>query len=273
MKTLNKHVVTPHFKMESLRSIRCLMQKGDWLLKLDLKDAYHSPRVPGISQIPVSGPILAISGLLWPELRSTHLHKASEACGSSIEEIGGQFDPLPRRHADTIENQGGSKTAPGIGLEAAGGLGVYHQSEQECDRTHSGAGLPGFKVDSRQMKISLPGHKLHALKKLVQRMLKLEKTSIQEIAQLLGTMVAAHPAILPAPLYYRNLESARSQALRRGVPYEAKVEVTPDMRADLDWWVSSSSQHNGRPLQVSRWISPGVQRTSELGRLPTVQSN
>lgn len=40
LKSLNKHVITHHFKMESIRTIKGLMQKGDWLLKLDLKDAY-----------------------------------------------------------------------------------------------------------------------------------------------------------------------------------------------------------------------------------------
>ena len=80
-------------------------------------------------------------------------------------------------------------------------------------------GFLGFKLNSRLMTISLPGHKLHDLKKLARRMMKRETTSVQEIAQLLGTMVATHPPILPTPLYYRNLESARSRA---GLTYEAE---------------------------------------------------
>ena len=39
---LNRHVWTQHFKMESIRTVKSLIQQGDWLLKLDLKDAYLS---------------------------------------------------------------------------------------------------------------------------------------------------------------------------------------------------------------------------------------
>ena len=40
LKALNRHVITRHFNMESIRTVKGLMMKGDWLLKLDLKDAY-----------------------------------------------------------------------------------------------------------------------------------------------------------------------------------------------------------------------------------------
>lgn len=62
----------------------------------------------------------------------------------------------------------------------------------------------GFRLNSHRMTISLPGHKLHALWKLSRRVMKKERVRVQEVARLLGTMVAAHPAILPAPTYYRH---------------------------------------------------------------------
>lgn len=37
---LNQYVLCPHFKMETLESIRLSLQKGDWVTSLDLKDAY-----------------------------------------------------------------------------------------------------------------------------------------------------------------------------------------------------------------------------------------
>ena len=39
-KPLNVYAVAPHFKMESIKSVKGLIQKDDWLTKLDLKDAY-----------------------------------------------------------------------------------------------------------------------------------------------------------------------------------------------------------------------------------------
>ena len=40
LKPLNQFIKYLHFKMESLDSVRFLVKKGDWFVKLDLKDAY-----------------------------------------------------------------------------------------------------------------------------------------------------------------------------------------------------------------------------------------
>jgi hypothetical protein len=40
LKPLNKFIVNEHFKMENLETVRFLVRKGDWFVKLDLKDAY-----------------------------------------------------------------------------------------------------------------------------------------------------------------------------------------------------------------------------------------
>jgi hypothetical protein len=38
LKSLNQFIVYRHFKMENLASLRHLIVKGDWMVKLDLKD-------------------------------------------------------------------------------------------------------------------------------------------------------------------------------------------------------------------------------------------
>ena len=40
LRNLNSCLVVPHFKMETLRRIICALEKGDWALSIDLKDAY-----------------------------------------------------------------------------------------------------------------------------------------------------------------------------------------------------------------------------------------
>ena len=40
VKQLNRHVHCPHFKMETVRSVRTAVQSGDWAVILDLSDAY-----------------------------------------------------------------------------------------------------------------------------------------------------------------------------------------------------------------------------------------
>ena len=40
LKKLNKHVNTEHFKMERIHLLKDLLREGDWMMKVDLKDAY-----------------------------------------------------------------------------------------------------------------------------------------------------------------------------------------------------------------------------------------
>jgi len=40
LKRLNYHVKSEHFKMEILHTVKSLLQKEDWITKVDLKDAF-----------------------------------------------------------------------------------------------------------------------------------------------------------------------------------------------------------------------------------------
>jgi len=42
LKRLNQWVETPHFKMEGIPTLRDLLRQGDWMVKVDLKDAYFT---------------------------------------------------------------------------------------------------------------------------------------------------------------------------------------------------------------------------------------
>lgn len=42
LKALNRHIVLNHFKMEGISTVKETIREGDWLAKLDLKDAYFT---------------------------------------------------------------------------------------------------------------------------------------------------------------------------------------------------------------------------------------
>ena len=123
----------------------------------------------------------------------------------------------------------------------------------------------GFHIDSTKMVISLPQPKMHSLTKLAKNMGVQATVSLRDLAQILGTMVAAHPAVLPAPLHYRCLERTKSVALRKGLPYDAQVEVSQEMKEELRWWTSKASQYNGRPIEIPQWDMIIESDASKLG--------
>lgn len=270
LRALNKHVVTHHFKMESIRTIKGLMQQGDWLLKLDLKDAYLS--VPmcqehqkflkfqwqgrswqfqalpfGLSSAPqmftkLTKPVVALLRKLGIRL-IMYLDDMLILAKSRLE---------ARQQLATV-------------LRLLIALGFIINLKKSVMTPSQIIEFLGFQLDSVNMKISLPASKLHALRKLARRMKRTRETKVQEIARLLGTMVAAHPAILPAPINYRHLELAKSQALRRGLSYDSVVPVTAEMMTELQWWAEESPHHNGRPLQITRWDLTIESDASKMG--------
>jgi hypothetical protein len=42
LKSLNAFVITTHFKIEGIHTLKNLLREEDWLVKIDLKDAYFS---------------------------------------------------------------------------------------------------------------------------------------------------------------------------------------------------------------------------------------
>ena len=42
LKALNQYVQKQHFKMEGIHNLKDLLQPGDWLAKVDLKDAFYT---------------------------------------------------------------------------------------------------------------------------------------------------------------------------------------------------------------------------------------
>lgn len=111
----------------------------------------------------------------------------------------------------------------------------------------------GFVVDSTTMIISLLKQKLTTLCKTANQLFKQEKVTARQLAQLVGMMVAAHPAILLAPLHFRTLARANQKALRDQAGYKSEVRLDKEMVQDLEWWANLAASFNGRPLQIYNW--------------------
>ena len=115
LQDLNSHIVHHHFKMEGVKTVKGLMRKGDWLTKLDLKDAHLS-----VPMSPVHTHLLRFQwqnqmyqfntlpfGLCKCPLR---IHKAPQASGGNSEKARNQSYSLLGRHAYHGTFQGGSPT-------------------------------------------------------------------------------------------------------------------------------------------------------------------
>ena len=80
---LNQYVRAEHFKMEGLHLLPDLLLSGDWMAKLDLKDAYlnaHSSEPSTSPHVSMEGQILHVHMLaIWSISSTEGLHEHFEA--------------------------------------------------------------------------------------------------------------------------------------------------------------------------------------------------
>ena len=101
----------------------------------------------------------------------------------------------------------------------------------------------GFMVNSLTMKLILPAQKLKKIQQDAQRLLKLDRVSVRELARFLGKVSAASRAVWQAPLHYRALKRMVNAVIPESQSqpaviqkFNVQVEVTREAMEDPRRW-------------------------------------
>ena len=136
------------------------------------------------------------SAPLWIKQRTIYFYKATETSSSTVTEAGNQAHPVLRRHASNGQVTHSCHRTFSNSSTTAEVSGVHHQfgafPTQQIE-------FLGFNINSHSMLLSLPTQKLTSLENSLKHIMALKEVTVKELFQILGAMVAAHPAILPAP--------------------------------------------------------------------------
>jgi hypothetical protein len=241
LKPLNKFIRYQHFKMENLESVRFLVRKGDWLAKVDLKDAYFT---------------VAVKESHHKYLRFRWKNRVFEAFGLSpapriftkILKVVMAF--LRRRgirlviHLDDIlilnESKEGLLADNDIVIGLLQSLGFLINWEKSIIVPTQTIEYLGLIVDSTDPSFSLPDCKAAAVKKMCALALSEDRVKLRTLASIQGNFSWAIPAIPFAQSHYRSLQRFYiSNAQRVGSNLESKVRLSPNARLDLSWWVEN----------------------------------
>ena len=108
----------------------------------------------------------------------------------------------------------------------------------------------GFIIDSVSMTFRLPQDKVKDIRQKCRCALQDPRLTIQELAHLIGTLIATRLAVTPAPLHYCSLQALKIREFFYHSSYESKVLLERQSQMDLEWWVNHLKDHNGSPIHL-----------------------
>jgi len=253
LKALNAFIQYEHFQMEGLKLLPDLLQQHDWMVKLDLKDAYFV--VPMAAEhrkflrFRWSGRLFEFQclpfGLSSAPRVFTKLMKVPIAIlrSQGIRLVIYLDDLLIMAESASIARQQVEDT-----IQLLHRLGFLINFKKSVLSPTQAIAFLGFQVDSRAMEMRVPTEKIKKLRHECSSTLGQPEVSVRALACLLGRMTSVSPGLLTAPLRYRHLQQLKTSALHQSGSYDGKVRLTSGAVTDLQWWVQKLTMWNGKSL-------------------------
>lgn len=250
LKRLNTYLEVPHFKMEGINTLKDVLQKNDFMGKIDLKDAYLtvpvSPHHRKFLKFQWKGQNYQFKSLPFGLATAPRVFtKILRPLAAKLRKQGiriviylddilimAQSKDLLRSHMRVLAHE----------LECLG----FKLNQNKCVWTPTQTiEYLGFLINSVKMTISLPDDKLHKIKKECRHLYNKRRATARELAHLIGLLSSTIPAVSVAPLHYRALQRLRHRILSISAGnYDHRAEITEEAKEDLIWWMDKLQHFN-----------------------------
>ena len=239
---LNEAVVYHKFKMSTLQTAINLMSKNCFMATLDWKDAYYCVPIHKVHKkllrfhfdnelyefqaLPnglASGPRL-FTKLTKPFF--SHLRKKGLVNSPYIDDCLLLGDTLEDCINNVIET-----------VKLSNDSGFLIHPEKSMLEPSQVIEYLGFILDSRNMTVSVNDRQARKIWEACDKLANQTTCTILQLAKVVGLLVASLPGVQMGKLFYRKLDNIKTKELKmnKGI-FKAKMTVTPDMIADLNWW-------------------------------------
>ena len=240
LKALNRYIHTPHFKMESIASVKDVLQSGDYMGKLDLKDAYLS--------------------ILISEQHRNYLRFQWKKINYEFQMVPFGLASAPRVFTKILRPVAATMRKKGIRLivylddtlvlaqsqttlkrhvtsvaETLCNLGFTLNHKKSVLEPMQSIEFLGFIVNSLTMSILLSQEKVDKIVKECRHMRHQEWVTPRQLAQLIGLLTSTNNlAVAPAPLHYSALQRLRNKALKNN---QGNYDFQPDVqKSQMEIW-------------------------------------
>jgi len=250
LKALNMFVKHEHFKMEGLHTLPDLIQQKDWMIKLDLKDAYlqipiHTDH-QHLLQFHWEGKIYQFQCLPFGLTSAPRVFsKVMKPVVGALRHMGIRLiiylDDLLILHQSMEELV---QLTPLI-CQLFGALGLVVNGKKSILTPRQNLEFLGFQVDSVNLQLIFPAEKLRKIQQDAQHLLHQPNVLVRDLARFVGKTSASTRAIWQAPLHFRALQllinSVPLEDNPMGTEYTANkfsrhLTLTNEAKNDLEWW-------------------------------------
>lgn len=253
LKPLNHFIGKQHFKMEGAHMLKDLLRKGDWMVSIDLKDAYQL--------VPIAENHRKFLRFVWED----QLYEF-QCLPFGLSSAPRTFTKILKPVMAVLRQRGVRSVVfiDDILLMAQSQEELVQVAQEllqllqmlgfsiNCEKSVL---IPSqliiFLVDSVAMSLSLPEEKLQSIITDCRRVLRQETVSVRDLARVIGRMTAAIQATIPAPLCNRNLQRLKNSAFQTTQSFETRVQLVQAAREELSWWIREVRHWNGKPISLA----------------------
>ena len=249
---LNKFIRKVHFRMDNILSIMTLIYPGDWLVSIDLSDAYHSVAIH-----PSSMPYLAFAlknifylftclpqGLTSsPRIFTMLMRVILKFLRSFSIKIAAWLDDfiVAASSASLVSSHAS------FSIRSFQELGFIPNIDKSHLKPTQRLLHLGLVWDTVSYTVSVPFDKLENVQKKCLFALS-SKVSIQFLSSILGSIEFFRWGFPFAAVHYRSLQRCVTSHLSKGFSYETRIYPSQAACLDLDWWASCGTSLPARSL-------------------------
>ena len=253
LKGLNRYLPKETFKMEGLHTARSLLRNGDFMMKLDLRDAYFAVPIHQDSRkylrflfegMTFEFNCLPFGLSLAPRVFTRILRPVvAHLCSKGVRVVIYLDDLLLMHHQrDTL-----LEIFQDV-LHLLSSLGFLVKLEKCSPVPTRRLVFLGAVIDTTLMSIALPEEQILRLQSECRTMLASQTTTLGALSSLLGRMShAARTGVWIAPLHYRALQRQQASLFHRvGWRPNSPLPLTSSALEDLTWWLSPTLHLHNR---------------------------
>ena len=239
---LNNYVNKCSFRLEDKETIKCLIEPYDYMVSIDLCNAFHS-----ISLHPSSKPLVTFE--------FENIRYSFNVIPFGLSSAPRIFTKILKPVIAYLRNRGLKISAYlddificnssyervkqdlAVALDILRNLGFSINVQKSVLTPTQKLLHLGYIWDSTNCCIFLPENKLFKIKSLVARCLSFPQT-MRTYSNLLGILVSSNNAFNFAPLFYRRFQLCFIKGLKCSFSWDSFWELDSDSFVDLSWWSS-----------------------------------